>query len=140
METVYIALIGFAANAGGILLNHHLSSKELMLDANAGKTAASVKVGLDRADAIKTPDSTVAAPPMSRAAILSFISGLAGLFIFGLFAIVAIVAGYRAERNILELNGGLRGIGLARAGLVLGYLGGILLCVVAAMWATVGLT
>lgn len=135
METVIIALIGLSGNIGGILLNRHLSRKERQVDANLRKNCATADVS----EFVTDSPAKFAAPPVCRSAILSFISGLAGLFIFGLFAIAAIVAGYRAERNIIELNGSLRGIGLARAGLILGYLGGVLLSVVAAMWITVGL-
>lgn len=56
-------------------------------------------------------------------ALISLISGiLAWLGIFGLGAIVAIVAGHVAKSQIKTSYGRMSGDGLATAGLVLGYL------------------
>ncbi|MDD2522679.1 MAG: DUF4190 domain-containing protein [Anaerolineaceae bacterium] len=57
-------------------------------------------------------------------AILSLISGIAnyvGLWFIG--AIVAIVTGYVAKNEIEKSNGKIGGMGLAKAGLILGWVG-----------------
>jgi len=57
-------------------------------------------------------------------AILSLISGIAnyvGLWFIG--AIVAIITGYVAKNEIEKNNGSVGGLGLAKAGLILGWVG-----------------
>ncbi len=57
-------------------------------------------------------------------AILSLISGIAnyvGLWFIG--AIVAIITGYVAKNEIEKSNGRVGGLGLAKAGLILGWVG-----------------
>ena len=91
------ALITVAGNLAGVWFSHYLRQK-------------------DQASASE------AKPELSRSAVLSFVTGLIGFIAFGLLGIVAVVAGHRSLHDIRESNGGLRGLGLARAGLILGYL------------------
>lgn len=59
----------------------------------------------------------------SSLAIVSLISGIAGWFILPILgAIVAVITGHMAKREIRESHGMLTGDGMATAGLVLGYL------------------
>ncbi|GAB4498424.1 MAG: hypothetical protein OHK0052_11750 [Anaerolineales bacterium] len=84
-----------------------------------------------------TPYPTAATSP---AAIISLIAGIASWFIAPLLgAIIAIVSGHLARREIRSSNGNLTGDGLAVAGLVLGYgnliIGGLTVCALIAFLA-----
>lgn len=72
------------------------------------------------------------APPTSNSATVSLIFGiLAWVLLPVIGAIVAVIAGHMARREIAESGGRLGGDGLAIAGLVLGYLQlipGLLIC------------
>jgi hypothetical protein len=63
-------------------------------------------------------------PPTSTFATVSLIFGILGLVVgcctFGVFSIVAVLAGHAALKDIKE--NGTRGDGMAKAGLVMGYL------------------
>ena len=59
----------------------------------------------------------------STLAIVSLISGILSWFLFPLIgAIIAIITGHMARREIRDSQGGLTGDGMAIAGLVLGYI------------------
>lgn len=80
----------------------------------------------------------------SPAAIISLIAGIASWFIAPLLgAIIAIVSGHIARREIRASNGSLTGDGLAVAGLVLGYgnliVGALTICLVIALF-TMGIS
>jgi uncharacterized protein DUF4190 len=68
---------------------------------------------------------TEAKGPVSRLAVAALICGV--LWVFGLGSLLAVVLGHLARRRIVK--GNLRGGGLALAGLVLGYLGLVVLAV-----------
>jgi hypothetical protein len=129
MEAIVVALVGVAGNIGGILLNQHLSKKDQKMTLDLVKIYTTVDIGVNKEKTIEDPELKPSRPPISRSAILSFLSGLASFLIFGLFCIVAIVAGHRAMVNIHASKDSIRGIGLARAGLTLGYLGAVLLII-----------
>jgi hypothetical protein len=82
------------------------------------------------------------APPNSNAAVISLIFGIlawVGLVFIG--AIVAIIAGHMARREIRDSGGRIGGGGMAMAGLLLGYvqLGLLLLgCAVVLLLALIG--
>ena len=63
-------------------------------------------------------------PPTSGLAVASLIFGILGLVAgcctFGIFSVVAVLCGHAALRAIRDR--GLRGDGMAKAGLVMGYL------------------
>ena len=60
--------------------------------------------------------------PNSNMALISLIFGILGwTFLFGLGAIVAIITGHMAKKEIQESLGNLGGGSMATAGLVLGY-------------------
>ncbi|HEY3436058.1 MAG TPA: DUF4190 domain-containing protein, partial [Actinotalea sp.] len=64
----------------------------------------------------------VAGPPTNTLAVVSLITGIAGLTIFPFLAsIAAVITGHMARRRIQET--GEAGQGLTTAGLVLGYIG-----------------
>lgn len=84
-----------------------------------------------------TPYPTAATSP---AAIISLIAGIASWFIAPLIgAIIAIISGHIARRDVRASNGSLTGDGLAVAGLVLGYgnliLSALGICLVVALFA-----
>ena len=64
-----------------------------------------------------------AAPQTNTLAIVSLISGIAGLFILPIIAgIVAVVTGHMAKKQIAESMGAQGGGGMATAGLIMGYI------------------
>jgi hypothetical protein len=74
-------------------------------------------------DGFPQPTAAAARPRTSGAAIASLILGIVGLFAIPLItSIAAIFLGRRAQREIAE-NPGLSGEGLAKAGVVLGWIG-----------------
>jgi hypothetical protein len=75
-------------------------------------------------------------PPASNAALVSLIFGILSWFAIPLIgAIVAVVAGHKARKEIQASGGQLGGSGMATAGLILGYLHlaliGLVLCAIA---------
>lgn len=60
----------------------------------------------------------------STAAIVSLITGIAGLFFFG--SLIAIITGHVARANIKNSKGRLQGSGFATTGLITGYIGLVL--------------
>ena len=119
MEVIIVALIGVAGTLGGILLSHYLSKKDV-----EEKNEFSIT------NSTSEPVSRVGSSSISRTAILSFIFGLAGLIFYGIFFLVAIVSGHLAVRAIHATEGSLQGIWLARAGLVMGYVGVIYILII----------
>jgi len=74
-------------------------------------------------DGSSRPTAVAARPRTSGAAIASLVLGIVGLFVIPLItSIAAIFLGRRAQREIAE-NPGLSGEGLAKAGVVLGWIG-----------------
>jgi hypothetical protein len=67
------------------------------------------------------PPAPLAAPQTNTLAIVSLISGLVGFVFWGVGAIVAVVTGHMAKKQIRESMGQQTGDGLATAGLILGY-------------------
>ena len=127
MEAVVVALIGVAGNLIGVWLSHHLSKKDRRTKPDlVPKTTRTDSASVPGMPPVSPPSpsraSVAVKPKLSRVAVLSFASGLGGVLIFGLFAIVAVVAGHRAVRDIRNSEEALRGMGFARAGMVLGYL------------------
>lgn len=70
------------------------------------------------------PSYTPQAPTQTNTlAIVSLISGIAGLFILPIIAgIVAVVTGHMAKKQIQESMGAQGGGGMATAGLIMGYI------------------
>ena len=76
------------------------------------------------------------APPTSSNATISLIAGIAGLTVLPTIgSIVAIITGNSAKKEIANSGGTIGGEGLAKAGVIMGWIGLILgliaLCVVA---------
>ena len=70
------------------------------------------------------------AAPTNTMAIISLVTGLLGWFAFPIIgAIVAVITGHMARREIRDSYGGQSGDGLAVAGLILGYLNLAMTCV-----------
>jgi hypothetical protein len=68
-------------------------------------------------------------PPTNTMAIVSLVSGILSWFIFPLIgAIVAIITGHMARKEIRNNFGVQTGDGLAIAGLILGYLNLVVMC------------
>ena len=68
------------------------------------------------------PFQTGTPAPNSTLSLTSLIMGILGwLFIPVVGAIIAVISGHMAKREIRESNGALSGDGMATAGLVLGY-------------------
>jgi hypothetical protein len=66
---------------------------------------------------------TVPTPPTSTAATVSLVFGiLAYVFLPVIAAIIAVVAGHMARKEIRNSGGQIGGSGMATAGLVLGYI------------------
>lgn len=64
----------------------------------------------------------VAAVPInSGLAVASLVMGILSLFCCGLLALPAIICGHLARREIAASNGALGGDGMARAGMIIGY-------------------
>ena len=61
------------------------------------------------------------ASSISAMALVSFITGIFGLFFFG--SLIAVICGHVARSHIRKSHGVLGGDGFAVAGLVLGYIG-----------------
>lgn len=61
--------------------------------------------------------------PISTAATVSLVCGILGWFMAPvIFSIIAIIAGYRARREIAASNGRLSGSGRAKAGIIMAYI------------------
>jgi hypothetical protein len=70
------------------------------------------------------------APPTNRLAVISLVSGILSWFLFPVIgALVAIVTGHMARREIKNSFGTQSGDGLAIAGLIIGYINLVLSCV-----------
>jgi hypothetical protein len=64
------------------------------------------------------------APPNSSMAIVSLVAGILGLTFFPLLgSIVALITGSMAKKEIHASRGALGGEGLAKAGVILGWIG-----------------
>lgn len=78
-------------------------------------------------DGSSQPTAAAARPRTSGAAIASLVLGVVGLFAIPLItSVAAIFLGRRAQREIAE-NPGLSGEGLAKAGVILGWIGVVLM-------------
>ena len=63
-------------------------------------------------------------PPNSSMALVSLITGILGLTLFPLVgSIVALITGSMAKKEINESRGALGGEGMAKAGVILGWVG-----------------
>jgi hypothetical protein len=72
----------------------------------------------------ENPSGGAYAPPNSNLALISLIAGILGLTLFPLIgSIVALIVGYMAKKEIQESMGALGGDGMAKAGLILGWIG-----------------
>lgn len=71
------------------------------------------------------PTASATPPPTSGLAIASLICGI-GVFLCFISAPVAVICGHMAKSKIKQSAGKLAGDGLATAGLLLGYIGGVL--------------
>jgi hypothetical protein len=84
------------------------------------------------------------APQTSTTAIISLISGIVSWFLLPLIAaIVAVITGHIAKKEIKNSNGMVTGNGMATAGLILGYIQiGLLTCgcIVVAIMMAMGMT
>jgi hypothetical protein len=85
----------------------------------------------------------IATPSTNRTAITSLICGVVGMFLFFPAAIPAVICGHTARRQIRQTGAG--GSGLALAGLIMGYLGlliliGLVVAVVAVVSSAGGST
>ena len=81
-------------------------------------------------------------PPNSSMAVVSLVAGILGLTFFPIIgAIVAVITGPMAKKEIRESEGTLGGEGMATAGIILGWIGiGIMvfgLCIACILAATV---
>jgi hypothetical protein len=71
-----------------------------------------------------TPAAPPEAGPTNGSAVASLVLGIVGLTGFPLIpAILAVIFGYRARREITQAAGTQSGFGLAKAGIVLGWIG-----------------
>ena len=72
----------------------------------------------------ENPSGGAYAPPNSNLALISLIAGILGLTLFPLIgSIIALIIGYMAKKEIQESMGSLGGDGLAKAGIILGWIG-----------------
>jgi hypothetical protein len=63
-------------------------------------------------------------PPNSSMALISLIAGILGLTAFPVIgSIVAVITGSMAKKEIQQSNGAMGGIGMAQAGMILGWVG-----------------
>jgi hypothetical protein len=63
-------------------------------------------------------------PPNSSMALVSLIAGILGLTLFPLVgSVVALITGSMAKKEINESRGALGGEGMAKAGVILGWIG-----------------
>ena len=123
MEAIAVALIGLVGNLGGILLSHYLSKSDQ-------KTKSHQLIAVNEDNSNEKLIFYHSDKFLNKTAVLSFIAGIANLLLPGLFCIVAILAGHRAIVAIKASNVYMQGIGLAKAGLILGYSGlAILICI-----------
>jgi hypothetical protein len=75
----------------------------------------------------ENPNSGVYSPPNSNLAIISLIAGILGLTLLpAIGSIVALIIGYMAKKEIEESRGALGGEGMAKAGILLGWIGIVL--------------
>jgi predicted acyltransferase len=74
------------------------------------------------------PVEPLEAGPTNGSAVASLVLGIVGLTGFPVIpSILALVFGYRARREITQAPGTQSGLGLAKAGIVLGWIGVILI-------------
>ncbi len=72
-------------------------------------------------------------PSTNALAIVSLIAGITGLTIFfGFGSVVALITGYIAKRQILERSEG--GEGMAKAGIIMGWIGVVLVVLGVCLW------
>lgn len=70
------------------------------------------------------PSGGAYAPPNSNLALISLITGILGLTLFPFIgSIIALIIGYMAKKEIQESRGSLGGDGLAKGGIILGWIG-----------------
>lgn len=70
--------------------------------------------------------------PSSTMAVISLITGILGItFLPVIGSIIALITGYMARKEINESPGTLGGSGMATAGIVLGWIGLVMLCLFA---------
>ncbi len=92
---------------------------------------------------VHSPFNTTSAPVQaSSLAIVSLVSGVACWFVLPLIgAIIAVITGHMAKKEIRESAGRLSGVEMANAGLTLGYvhlaLSAIMVCCLVAIFAAV---
>lgn len=73
------------------------------------------------------PAARLEAGPTNGSAVASLVLGIVGLTGFPVIpSILALVFGYRARREIAQAAGTQSGLGLAKAGIVLGWIGVVL--------------
>ena len=82
---------------------------------------------------VARPPSAYAAPHTNAMAIASLVLGI--VWIYGIGAILAVIFGYKARKEIDGSNGTQTGRGMATAGIVLGWIGivGTLIFIVGAL-------
>lgn len=69
-------------------------------------------------------NGNVYTPPNSNLALIALIAGVLGLTLFPfLGSIAALIIGYMAKKEIQESMGSLGGEGMAKAGIILGWIG-----------------
>lgn len=89
---------------------------------NCGRPAGASAAVAPTTPAAATPAAVSGAPQTEPKAIISLVLGIAGVFVFSIFAgIPAIVLGHMARTQIRESMGRLKGAGMALAGLIMGY-------------------
>jgi hypothetical protein len=75
-------------------------------------------------DQISVPEPQQAAAPTNTMALVSLVAGIAGLTILPFFgSIVAVITGPMARKEIAASAGAQSGDGMARAGMILGWIG-----------------
>jgi uncharacterized membrane protein YjfL (UPF0719 family) len=71
---------------------------------------------------VPPPPAFIQTPPNSGLAIASLVTGILSWVLIPIIgAIIAVITGHMAKRQIRESNGQLSGDGMATAGLILGY-------------------
>lgn len=125
MECIAFALIGLVGNIGGVLLNYHL--REWDKKANINIVRINHTIG---------PTRFEETPAIRKSALFSFISGFVGIFLGGLFSMVAIISAKQALRDMKYFGNDPRSAWYARVGLKMGYLGIMLLLIAIPVFIT----
>jgi hypothetical protein len=111
-------------------LRHNGATDEVAVRNLLDRLGSPEEIVAEAVDPSPFPTVPVSAPETNSSAVASLVLG--ALWLLGIGSVLALIFGYRARREIKSSQPHQTGAGLATAGIVLGWVGIVLLLVVAA--------